>query len=129
MTMLRGSVSVADDESVTGNGCALVLYEADIGTIVLPVLPALGSTAAPYRVERPVMASDVAQTQAARLALLREAARRANAYSIMVTYLKDLAECDVVVSAGGLQRLPSSLVAGAPTDAPSAPVTLTGVLT
>lgn len=70
-----GSVTVNNDESVTGSGDAYTLYNATVGFAVdlsgLAV-PVLGATSSPYRPERPVAASDVDAVKAARLALLRQ---------------------------------------------------------
>jgi hypothetical protein len=88
-TLVAGSVTIASDETVTGSEYALALYTADAATLTLPPLPGLGSTTAPYSADHPVDATDIATTQAARLVLLRDAARRATAYaSATVTYLQ-----------------------------------------
>ena len=58
------------------------LYDADAATLAptLPTVPTLDSTAAPWRPEKPVSADDVTTVKKARVAVLRDAARRANAY-------------------------------------------------
>jgi hypothetical protein len=73
-----GSVTVVEDETVSGSGDAYTLYLATVADAVvpdLPTLPTLGSTAAPYRVERPVQQGDIDKTKVARLALLRQHAK------------------------------------------------------
>lgn len=87
--MIAGSVTVANDESRTGSGMALAIYDADVATLVLPVVPTLGSTAAPWNATFPVSASDVATAKAGRLAILREHARQATAQaSGVVSYIQ-----------------------------------------
>jgi len=123
MAMSAGTVVVADDESATGTGMARAIYDADIATLALPVVPILGNTDPPWRVERPVNAADIAQVQAARLLMLSEAARRANAYAAgIVTHITGNAK--VTVSVGGLQRTPSPNNPDTATQAPASPVEL-----
>ena len=87
--MVAGSVSVADDESRTGSGMALALYDADHATLDLPAVPVLGSTIPPWNSTFPVSPSDVAQAKAGRLGILRERARQANAYAAaVVSYIQ-----------------------------------------
>lgn len=89
MSMVAGSVTVANDESRTGTGMAVAIYDADFATLVLPAIPILGSTAAPWNSTFPVSSSDVATAKAGRLGLLRERARQANAYaSALVSYIQ-----------------------------------------
>lgn len=89
MSMIAGSVSVANDESRTGSGMALAIYDADVATLVLPAVPVLGSTAPPWNVTFPVSQSDVDTAKAGRLAILRERARQGNAYaSAIVSYVQ-----------------------------------------
>lgn len=89
MSMVAGSVSVADDESRTGSGMALAIYDADFATLTLPPVPTLGSTTAPWNSTFPVSASDVAAAKKARLGVLKERARQANAYaSAVVSYVQ-----------------------------------------
>jgi len=84
MALVAGSVSVNSSEIVTGSDMALALYNADAATIVLPALPILNSTAAPWRVERPVSQADIDAVKAGRVATLQEAARRATAYALAI---------------------------------------------
>lgn len=112
MSLSAGTVTVASDETASGSGLAKALYDADVATLSLPTVPTLGSTAAPYRVERPVSADDVASVKAGRLTTLQEAARRANAYgAAIVSYLLANAEISTHViiggGEGGLQRTPN----------------------
>lgn len=87
--MIAGSVTVADDETRVGSGMALAVYDADFATLVLPAVPTLGSTAAPWNATFPVSASDVATAKAGRLAILRERARQATAQAVgIVTYVQ-----------------------------------------
>ena len=87
--MVAGSVSVANDESRTGSGMALAIYDADVATLVLQTIPRVGSTAPPWNSTFPVSPSDVATAKAGRLGVLRERARQANAYaSAVVSYIQ-----------------------------------------
>lgn len=87
--MIAGSVSVDDDEVRTGTGMAVAIYDADFATLTLPVVPTLGSTAAPWNETFPVSASDVATAKAGRLAILREHARIATAQAVgVVNYIQ-----------------------------------------
>ena len=91
--MVAGSVTVASDETRTGSGMALYLYDADVLTMpAMPTVPTLGSTAAPWNATYPVSASDVAAIRDGRLATLREKARIATAYGYaIVHYIQDTA--------------------------------------
>lgn len=81
MSMVAGSVSVANDESRTGSGMALAIYDADVATLVLPPVPTLGSSDPPWNATIPVSQSDVDTARAGRLTILRERARQATAYA------------------------------------------------
>lgn len=123
MSMTAGTVSVDDDESVTGGDYARALYDADYASLAaldppygLPEVPTLGSTDPPWSTSVPVSANDVSMVQAARVAILRDVARRANAYaSATVTYLTANAKARISTSTGGLQQ-----VAAVDTDPPTA---------
>lgn len=132
MTMEAGAVEVFDDETHAGAGAALALYESDILTIVLNPVPTLGDTTGFFNPQRPCNEDDVAQAKAARLAVLRDAARRANAYGAIVTYIAGNAELDVVVKADasstGLLRLPTTFSAGGDCFFPSTERHLTGTI-
>lgn len=89
MSMVAGSVTVADDESRSGSGMALAIYDADFATLTLPPVPTLGSTIPPWNATFPVSPSDVAQAKKGRLGILKERARQANAYaSAVVSYIQ-----------------------------------------
>ena len=81
MSMTAGSVTVANDESRTGSGMALAIYDADFATLVLPPVPVLGSTTPPWNATIPVSQFDVDTAKAGRLGILREMARKATAYA------------------------------------------------
>lgn len=122
MSMTAGSVSVDDDEVVTGGDYARTLYDADYATLValdppvLPEVPSLNSTDAPWSLEVPVTQDDIDAIKEARRKVLREVARRANAYaSATVAYLTANAKARISTSAGGLQQ-----VAAVDTDPPTA---------
>jgi hypothetical protein len=82
--MVAGSVSVASDESRTGTGMALAIYDADFATLTLPPVPTLGSTAAPWNATIPVSAFDVLLAREARVKLLQERARQATAQATAI---------------------------------------------
>lgn len=132
MTMDRGFVTVASDESVSGEGCALALYTADSATLVLPTVPTIGDTTGFFNAQRPCNSDDVAQAKAARMALLQDAARRASAYSSIVIYIAENAELDVVVLAGlpstGLLKLPLAFVSNDPCIGPDTDHHLAGTI-
>jgi hypothetical protein len=127
VTLFAGSVGLNSDESASGSGLALALYTADAATRSLPTLPTLGSTAAPFRPERPVNADDVAQIETARFAALGEACRLANAYAgAIIGYLTAHSTVIVTVTGGGLQRTPNPNNPSTATLAPATAVTLNG---
>ena len=130
MTLAAGSVTVnQSDETRTGSGLALSLYDANVATLVLPVLPTLGDTTTPFHPQRACKQSDVDVTQKARIALLNETARVANANaSGFVSYFTANAVSRIVVSAGGLQNTPNPNNPGVATAAPGSPVTLNGTV-
>ena len=99
-------VTIADDETVaTGSGLKLALYQADVATLTLPPLPALGATSAPFTAQRPCSAEDQGFVRTGRVAMLRDVARRANAYGgAIVPFIQDNAR--TVVSLESLGRTP-----------------------
>lgn len=117
MSMTAGTVTIANDESVSGAGMARALYDADVATMeALPTVPSLGATSAPWSAFVPVTQADIDTVTAARLATLREAARRATAYaSGIVSYVTANAKARISTSTGGLQQ-----VAAVDTDPPTA---------
>lgn len=123
--MIAGSVTVASDETHTGTGLALARYEADKASMVaagmLPSLPLLAATTAPYSTARPVEQTDIDLTKAGRLAVLREAARRATASAAAdVAYLQANASARVTTEVLG--RTPDPNDPGADIQPPAAPV-------
>jgi hypothetical protein len=128
MAMLAGTdVVVNPDESLaSGSDLKLALYNADKATMVLPTLPTLGQTSGlGYSPQHPASAGEVALTQAGRVIILAELARRANAYaSVLVTYWQANAVARVGAAVASLQKLPPSVVAGQPTAASGAAVDL-----
>lgn len=130
MALLAGTVSVADNESVTGNGMARALYDADAATLTLPAIPALASTAQPFTTAYPCNEGNRQMVKDARLVMLRDAARRANAYAAaLVDYLPDHLDVTVTVGTGtSVGRVPTPATSGTPIDPPSAPVDLTVVI-
>lgn len=126
MAMLGGvDVVVANDESTSaGSGLKLELYNADKATLTLPVLPTVGSTTPPYRAERPCTADDRAKVQAARLVILRDAARRANAYGgTIVSHVTTNGKAKIVSESCG--KTPDPNDPDTPIVAPASPVLLT----
>lgn len=127
MAMSAGSVSVDSSENVTGTGLARDLYDADAASMVaagmLPTVPTLGSTAAPYTAEQPVTSAEVGAFRAARVRLLQEAARRATAYaSALVSYIQ--ANAKARVTSQSLGRTPDPNDPDAPIEPPTSPVDL-----
>lgn len=121
--MNAGSVSVSSSEVVTGTGLARELYDADAATLVLPSLPTLGQNTAPYTAKRPCSQADINEVKTARVQLLQEAARRANAYaSATVSHIKTNALAKV--DQGALQRTPNPNNADTHTVAPIVPAYL-----
>jgi hypothetical protein len=132
MSLAGGSVSVNQTtELATGNGLAKALYDADVATLSLPSLPVVGQTSAPFAAGRPCTQADVDVVKAARLALLNDAARRANAYgTATVAYFTTNAAVTVNIptSASGLQRTPNPNNANTDTQGPSTSKTLSGTV-
>ena len=128
MALVAGTVTIADDETVTGTGYAGAVYDADAASVTLPSLPVLGAASAPYSAQRPVGQTDVDAAKKGRLLVLRELARRANAYaSATVAYFQANAQVNpgslaAHVTNQRLGALPSAGVAGEPIAAPSVPV-------
>lgn len=98
MALVAGTVTVADDEAVTGSGLALALYQAEAALLDLPTLVRAGNTTHPYSAARPATSADEAAFAAGRLRALRDVAKRANAIAgAMVAYL--VANMEVVIPA------------------------------
>lgn len=104
--MIAGTATVANDESVAGEGMALAIYTANAASMtvnnVLPAVPTLGDTTAPWSTARPVSAQDVTDYQKARLRGLREVARAATAYAVgIVSYVQATAVAVIKADATG----------------------------
>jgi hypothetical protein len=93
MTMVAGSVAIADDGTVSGSGWALVFFNDYKVKIPLP-------TGAPVTALRPI-------------------ADLANSMATLITYIQANAHAKIEPTDSGLQRVPSG-GAGTPTDGPSA---------
>jgi hypothetical protein len=140
-----GSVSVIVDSSgqpnLSGSGLALSWAQATVAAALaeLPPLPALGSTAAPYRPERPATQSDRDHAIGARRTLFQDKVRDANALGpALVQYLTGNAQIALGsvtaqianVSVGAVPNPNTPGVAISPPPAPvSLPLSGTGTLT
>lgn len=134
MSMTPGSVTVNDDETVTGTGMARALYDglASVGAPDLAAITAsmTGSPDFPgWKAE--VKAQVTTEEKAARLALRRSWAKQANALGpAIVTYVQahatvSLVDVKATVStSASVGRLPATLTPGDPIDAPSSAVGL-----
>lgn len=122
MAMTAGSVTVNDDESHAGTGLALEIYLADKATLTLPAVPTVGLIVSPYSTDRPSNSTDVDLVKAQRVAALREAARRATAYAVTVTYIQNNGVARV--TSESLGRTPDPNSANTPIQAPSSPVNI-----
>lgn len=99
MPLVQGSVTVAEDGTVTSSGLAKSLYDADVATLELATPPSPGDTTAPYSAAYPAPADVVDQITAANIRALQEAARRANALAAgFLVYF--LAHNDMVFDVG-----------------------------
>ena len=143
MTMQGGNVTVTVDASgqpqFAGTGLALLWAQATIGALLqeLPALPVLGSTAPPFRTERPAAQTDINLAIGARRVLFADKARDANAVaSMLVAYLQANAQvvltnvkATVSVSVGTTPNPNDAGAAIVPTSPPAAlPLTGTGTL-
>lgn len=125
MAMTRGSVTVADDEAVSGSGYALDLFNEILAveTAVSP-LPSLvppddfSGTAADW----------VKRMKPLRLRILRSWAREATRHSLLVAYVQANAQLQVQTGDAGLQRADVAAVQNQPTLAPSSNTTFGKVL-
>jgi hypothetical protein len=135
MSLQGGTAAVTVDGNgqpqVTGSGLALVLAQATIASALaeLVALPVVGSTAPPYRPERPATQTDVGHAIAARLLLFRDKARDANAIGpALVSYL--IANAQVVMAnvsaqvTESLGAVPSPNTPGTAITPPPSPVSL-----
>lgn len=123
---VAGSVTVADDESVSGSGAALDLYN-NIVAVETAYSP-LPSVTSPPSEWTGTAAAWAAQAVLFRLKILRSWARQANAFATMVTYATANAVVTTSVAIGGLQNTPNPNNPATPTDPPAAPVDITGVI-
>lgn len=104
--MTAGSVTVADDETATGTGLAKALYDAHAASMIanniLPAVPALGDTTAPWSAARPVSQPDIDGYIAGRLLGLREVARTCTANAMgLVAYMQSNAVAVIAADATG----------------------------
>lgn len=104
--MIAGSVTVASDETATGTGLAKALYDANATSLtvnnILPAVPTLGDTTAPWTTARPVMQIDIDGIKAGRLLGLRETARTCTANAVgLVAYMQANAVAVVKADATG----------------------------
>lgn len=100
--MEAGRVVLDADGNATASGMAKALYEADIATMDLPAAVTVGSTSAPYSAARPASQADADAAAAARVRVLKEAARQATAYAEgLVAYLQEKAVAVVPADATG----------------------------
>lgn len=123
MPLVQGSVTVADDGTVTKTGAAATYYDADVATLTLATPPTLGSTAAPYSTVYPASSEVIAQIQAANVKVLQEAARRANAnaaalFTILTTQVHAL------VTTQSLGKTPTPNDPGVAIDPPASTISL-----
>jgi len=90
---LNAGVDVVIDNAetvVSGSGLKLELYNADVAGIALPAMQPIGYSMAPFSTERPCEQQDRDRVQAARVAIKRDVARRANAYGqAIVNHVKN----------------------------------------
>jgi hypothetical protein len=119
MAMSAGTVSVADNETVTGSGLALALYDAirseEDANKPLP------SLTPPLDWDRSAAAWE-AEIKPVRLRILRSSARLARAISsAVVTHITTNGEAVITTGDSGLQRDPAT---STPTLAPSSTQTI-----
>ena len=127
MSLVVGTVTVADDESASGTGAAYALYVATVGFAVdfTPLVPpTLGQTTGAYRAERPASAEDIALIVAARVGLLRYHAKTCRIIAGLLPYIVAHAELSVGTLAAHVttQSLGEAFSLGAPIAPPASPV-------
>jgi hypothetical protein len=136
VSLVGGNVSVDLDANgdplFSGSGLALEWARATILAALsqLPPLPSVGSTAPPYRPERPASATDRKLSLDARRLLFQEKARDANAVApMLVAYLQanaqvDLAQVRARVAGVSVGRTPNPNAADVPINPPASAVDL-----
>lgn len=128
MAWVAGTVSVDALGNVTGSGQALALYTA-IATEEQAETPLPDPSSPPDDWEGTQQAwANLVGPIAVKIK--KSWARQARAIATIASYATSNAAVTVSVTTtdSGLQRLPSSLVSGQPTDAPTATKTLTGTI-
>jgi hypothetical protein len=123
MPLTQGSVTVADNGTVTKSGIAARFYDADVATMTLATPPTLGATTPPYSTARPASSDDIAAINAANIKAKQEAARRANAHAAAV-YLILTVDTHALVTSESLGVLPDPADPGAAIAPPASPVSL-----
>lgn len=122
MALVGGSVTVNNDQSYSGSGLALAIFEARRAWLIANVFPDWDPNGSPPSdVYTP--ATWAATANATRLAMLHGAADFANLLAPpIVDHIKANAEVTVTVSTsdGGLQRTPDPNDPNTNTQAPSA---------
>ena len=135
-SIVQGTVTVADNGVAAGSGCALSVYYALVSqtTFPNPAQPPIakdeymGTT----HVLTPAWAGTAQEwydeALATILSIKRGLAKQATAIASIIPYLVANMQIQTPVAVAGLQRLPDPIVVGATTDAPAAPVNLTGTV-
>lgn len=130
MAWTAGTVSVDSSGNVTGSGQALALYNA-IASEEQAENPLSDPNSPPPDWDGGAAAWSKLVTDV-NVKIKKSWARTARACATIATYATTNASVSVTIPTGsggaGLQRLPSSIVAGQPTDAPSTNKTLSGSL-
>lgn len=122
MTLLAGSVTVANDGTASGDGIALALYTSYVAMPCIAAQLALPDSV-DFTQPRPWPAYLPA---AGKLTIKRAQAEIANATSVVVTYFLANAEISgsATVSSQSLGLTPDPLAANTPILPPSAPVAI-----
>lgn len=130
MALAAGTVTVTAHATTgapvyVGSGLSLALAQGYLDGLiadgVLPALPALGSTSAPFSADRPAEQADIDAAIAARGTLYATEARRARLYAAaLVTHIT--ANAKARVTSESLGRTPDPNNANTAIQAPAAPV-------
>lgn len=109
MMIAGDDVTIDADETVlTGTGMKRAIFDADVASSTYPTVPTPGSTSPPFRTERPANSDDVAIVVAARVAQLREQARKANAMGYAIyTYVTTYGEAVIINESCGVTPDPN----------------------
>lgn len=131
MAWTAGTVTVDSNGNVTGSGQALALYNA-ISSEEQADNPLPDPTTPPAGWEG-TLASWAKTATDVSIKIKKSWARQARACASIATYATANASVSVTIPTGsggaGLQRLPTNIVAGEPTVAPSTTKTLSGSIT